>query len=71
MVQLKIKDVETNSTGDLPKRLWTQLRHLSHMDCKNRSQIDVGNAAAGGTGSFDGMGGRRIIHPVYRCAYIP
>jgi hypothetical protein len=71
MRELKIKNVGADSTGDLPKRLWTQLRHLSHMDRKNRSQIDVGNAAAGGTGRFDGMGGRRLIHPVFRSAYIP
>jgi hypothetical protein len=32
MLQLN-NNVGTDSTGDLPKRLWTQLRHLSHMDC--------------------------------------
>jgi hypothetical protein len=46
MLQLN-NNVGTDSTGDLPKRLWTQLRHLSHMDRKNRSQIYVGNAAVG------------------------
>jgi hypothetical protein len=71
MPQLRNKNVGTGSTGDIPKRFWTQLRHLSHIDRKNRSQIVVGNAAAGGTGRFDGLGGRRLIHPVFRSAYIP
>jgi hypothetical protein len=28
--------------------LWTQLRHLSHIDCKQEAKSSVGKAAAGG-----------------------
>jgi hypothetical protein len=45
--------------------LWTQLRHLSHMDCKTKAKSGVGKAAArGDTGRFDGLGGQRHIRHI-------
>jgi hypothetical protein len=50
--------------------LWTQLRHVSHMDCKTRIKIVRRERRCGGVQwRFDGLGGQRLIHHMSRIAY--